>query len=424
MIARLTRSSLLEVMHHDYIRTARAKGLREIAVISHHALKNALIPVVTIMAIQVAGLLSGAVITEAVFGIPGDRTAVGQRHPGPRHAAAAGIRAVRDGAGDPRQSGGRYSLFHPRSPGALPFGQGQELSLSPTALTEPVALEEIRAASLLRDAVAAFRRNHLAMAGLLFVLLLALLAIFAPLVSPYNPYIVDLDNSLLPPSLHHWLGTDNFGRDVLTRILYGARISLVVGLVPSFIALVIGTAMGILSGYVGGRTDFVVMRLADMMIAFPSLLLAMVVMYTLGANLFNIFIALALVGWAGVARVVRAQTLALKEKEFIEAARANGTSRLTIMGHHIFPNVVPTLIVLFSLSIPDAIMWELSLSFLGVGVQPPDSSWGLLVSAGKDYLFQAPMVAVAPGVAILIAVLAFNFVGDGLRDALDPSMKG
>jgi peptide/nickel transport system permease protein len=298
------------------------------------------------------------------------------------------------------------------------------LSLSPASLAEPVALEEIRAASLLRDAVAAFRRNHLAMAGLLFVLLLALLAIFAPLVSPYNPYIVDLDNSLLPPSLHHWLGTDNFGRDVLTRILYGARISLVVGLVPSFIALVIGTAMGILSGYVGGRTDFVVMRLADMMIAFPSLLLAMVVMYTLGANLFNIFIALALVGWAGVARVVRAQTLALKEKEFIEAARANGTSRLTIMGHHIFPNVVPTLIVLFSLSIPDAIMWESSLSFLGVGVQPPESSWGLLVSAGKDYLFQAPIVAVAPGVAILIAVLAFNFVGDGLRDALDPSMKG
>ena len=298
------------------------------------------------------------------------------------------------------------------------------MSLSPASLVEPIAVEDIRAASLLRDATTAFRRNRLAMAGLLFVLLLALLAIFAPLVSPYNPYIVDLDNSLLPPSLQHWLGTDNFGRDVLTRIIYGARISLVVGLVPSFIALVIGTAMGILSGYVGGRTDFVVMRLADMMIAFPSLLLAMVVMYTLGANLFNIFIALALVGWAGVARVVRAQTLALKEKEFIEAARANGTTRLTIMGHHIFPNVVPTLIVLFSLSIPDAIMWESSLSFLGVGVQPPASSWGLLVSAGKDYLFQAPMVAVAPGVAILIAVLAFNFVGDGLRDALDPAMKG
>jgi peptide/nickel transport system permease protein/oligopeptide transport system permease protein len=255
-------------------------------------------------------------------------------------------------------------------------------------------------------------------------MVLALLAIFAPLISPYNPYVVDLDQQLLPPSLQHWLGTDNFGRDVLTRIIYGARISLVVGLVPSFISMVIGTVMGILSGYVGGRTDFVVMRLADVMIAFPSLLLAMVVMYTLGPDLFTIFIALALVGWAGVARVVRSQTLALKEKEFIEAARANGTTRLTVMAHHIFPNVVPTLIVLFSLSIPDAIMWESSLSFLGVGVQPPESSWGLLVSAGKDYLFQAPLVAVAPGVAILLAVLAFNFVGDGLRDALDPSMKG
>ena len=298
------------------------------------------------------------------------------------------------------------------------------MSQSTILIDEPIIVEEIRAASFLRDAITAFRRNRLAMVGLLFVLLLALLAIFAPLVSPYNPYIVDLDNQLLPPSLHHWLGTDNFGRDVLTRIIYGARISLVVGLVPSFISLVIGTVMGILSGYVGGRTDFVVMRLADMMIAFPSLLLAMVVMYTLGANLFNIFIALALVGWAGVARVVRSQTLALKEKEFIEAARANGTAQSTVMAHHIFPNVVPTLIVLFSLSIPDAIMWESSLSFLGVGVQPPLASWGLLVSTGKDYLFQAPLFAVAPGVAILLAVLAFNFVGDGLRDALDPSMKG
>ena len=298
------------------------------------------------------------------------------------------------------------------------------MSQSTASIAEPVKFEDIRAASFLRDATAAFRRNRLAMVGLLFVILLALLAIFAPLVSPYNPYIVDLDQSLLPPSLHHWLGTDNFGRDVLTRIIYGARISLVVGIVPSFISLVIGTVMGILSGYVGGRTDFVVMRLADMMIAFPSLLLAMVVMYTLGANLFNIFIALALVGWAGVARVVRSQTLALKEKEFIEAARANGTSRVTVMANHIFPNVMPTLIVLFSLSIPDAIMWESSLSFLGVGVQPPEASWGLLVSTGKDYLFQAPLFAVAPGVAILLAVLAFNFVGDGLRDALDPSMKG
>jgi peptide/nickel transport system permease protein/oligopeptide transport system permease protein len=285
------------------------------------------------------------------------------------------------------------------------------------------AHEALEEASFLRDTVRAFRRNRMAMVGLAFVVVLVVCAVFAPWISPHDPYRVALDEQLLGPSRTYWLGTDNFGRDVLTRILYGARISLVVGIVPSLISLAIGAVMGILSGYLGGRTDFAVMRLADMMIAFPSLLLAMVVMYTLGANLLNIFLALALVGWASVARVVRSQTLALREKEFIEAARANGTSRSRIMFGHIFPNVIPTLIVLFSLSIPEAIMWESSLSFLGVGVQPPEASWGLLVAKGKEYMFQAPTVAIAPGIAILLTVLAFNFIGDGLRDALDPSMK-
>ena len=294
---------------------------------------------------------------------------------------------------------------------------------SPSAPLPADAIEALEEASFLRDTVRAFRKNRMAMVGLAFVLLLVLGAIFAPWISPHDPYRVALDEQLLPASTTYWLGTDNFGRDVLTRILYGARISLVVGIVPSLISLMIGTMMGILSGYLGGRTDFVVMRLADMMIAFPSLLLAVVVMYTLGANLLNIFIALALVGWASVARVVRSQTLALREKEFIEAARANGTARITVMLRHIFPNVVPTLIVLFTLAIPEAIMWESSLSFLGVGVQPPEASWGLLVAKGKEYMFQAPAVAIAPGVAILLTVLAFNFIGDGLRDALDPSMK-
>lgn len=277
--------------------------------------------------------------------------------------------------------------------------------------------------SFLRDGIRIFAKNRMAMVGLVVVSLLVFVALFIPFLSPHDPYRVAMDEQFLPPSATFWLGTDNFGRDLLTRILYGARISLIVGIVPSFISLMIGAVMGIISGYFGGRIDFIIMRLADMMIAFPSLLLAMVVMYTLGANLFNIFIALSLVGWAGVARVVRAQTLAVKEKEFIEAARANGTKKTAIMIGHIFPNVVPTLIVLFSLSIPEAIMWESSLSFLGVGVQPPEASWGLLVAKGKEYIFSAPLVAIMPGVAILITVLAFNFVGDGLRDALDPYMK-
>lgn len=286
-----------------------------------------------------------------------------------------------------------------------------------TGVEDPVS------ASFMRDAVRAFFRNKMATVGFIIVCLLVFVAFFAPILSPHDPYRVALDEQLLPPSTTYWLGTDNFGRDLLTRILYGARISLLVGLVPTFISLVIGAIMGIISGYYGGRIDFAIMRFADMKIAFPSLLLAMVVMYTLGANLFNIFIALSLVGWAGVARVMRSQTLVLKEKEFIEAARANGTKNSIIMFRHIFPNVIPTLIVLFSLSIPEAIMWESSLSFLGVGVQPPESSWGLLVAKGKEYLFVAPLVAIMPGVAILITVLAFNFIGDGMRDALDPSMK-
>ncbi len=291
-----------------------------------------------------------------------------------------------------------------------------------TAVPEDI-IESPESDSFLRDTIRVFRKNKMAMVGLLLVSLLFLVAFFIPIISPHDPYRVALDEQFLPPSSSYWLGTDNFGRDLLTRILYGARISLLVGIVPSFISLMIGAVMGIISGYYGGKIDFIIMRLADTMIAFPSLLLAMVVMYTLGANLFNIFIALSLVGWAGVARVVRSQTLALKEKEFIEAARAVGTTRAKIMVRHIFPNIVPTLIVLFSLSIPEAIMWESSLSFLGVGVQPPEASWGLLVAKGKEYLFASPLVAIMPGVAILITVLAFNFIGDGLRDALDPYMK-
>ncbi len=277
--------------------------------------------------------------------------------------------------------------------------------------------------SFFNDALRIFRGNPMAMLGFLVVALLCFVAIFAPWISPHDPYRVAMNEQFLSPSSTNWLGTDNFGRDLLTRILYGARVSLVVGIVPSLISLAIGAVLGVVSGYYGGKTDFVIMRLADMMIAFPSLLLAIVVMYTLGANLFNIFIALSLVGWAGVARVVRSQTLAVKEKEFIEAARANGTKKTAIIIRHIFPNVVPTLIVLFSLSIPEAIMWESSLSFLGVGIQPPEASWGLLVAKGKEYLFSAPLVAIMPGVAILVTVLAFNFIGDGLRDALDPYMK-
>lgn len=267
------------------------------------------------------------------------------------------------------------------------------------------------------------RANRAALLGLIVILIIGAMAVFASLIAPYDPYLVALRDRLLPPSWAHLLGTDEIGRDVFTRVMYGGQISLAIGLVPSFFSLVIGAVLGLVAGYYGGKVDTLIMRLADVMLAFPSLLLAMVVMYILGATLLNLFIALSIINWAGTARVVRAQTLALKEKEFIEAARSMGVKRSKIMFRHILPNCLPSLIVLFTLEIPNSILNEASLSFLGVGAQPPKASWGLMVSQGKNYAYQCPWLVLAPGVAILLITLAFNFLGDGLRDAMDPYLK-
>lgn len=265
--------------------------------------------------------------------------------------------------------------------------------------------------------------NKLAAFSLILILLMVLAAVFAPLTAPYDPYVQSLKDRLADPGAGHLLGTDELGRDTLSRIIYGARISLVIGLVPTFISILIGTVLGLLSGYFGGIIDFLIMRMADIMLAFPSLLLAMVVMYTMGGGLVNIFIALSLVNWASSARVVRSQTLSLREKEYVEAARSMGVGSFRILLRHILPNCIPTLIVLFTLSIPSAILSESSLSFLGVGAQPPSASWGLMVVSAKKFLFTKPWLVIAPSGAIMLIVLAFNFLGDGLRDALDPYLK-
>ena len=267
------------------------------------------------------------------------------------------------------------------------------------------------------------RQNKLAVFSAVVILIIALRAIFAPLVAPYGYMEQDLLNRLQAPSAAHLLGTDELGRDVFSRLIYGARISLVVGLIPTVIAMTSGTILGLIAGFYGGKVDYIIMRLGDIMLAFPALLLAMVFMYTLGGGLMNIFIALSVTEWAGTARVVRAQTLSLKEAEYVEAARSIGVKNWRIMARHILPNCIPSLIVLFTLNIPAAILSESSLSFLGVGVTLPNTSWGLMASWGKKYLFTEPWLPIAPCVAIMIVVLAFNFLGDGLRDVLDPYLK-
>ena len=256
------------------------------------------------------------------------------------------------------------------------------------------------------------RQNKLAVVSAVVILLILLMAVFAPLIAPYGEAEQDDLNRLQPPSAEHWFGTDELGRDVFSRVLYGSRLSLAIGILA-----------GLLAGYFGGWLDYIIMRIADVMLSIPSLLLAMVVMYTLGSSTVNLFVALSMVGWASVARVVRSQTLSIKESEYVEAARSIGVSRWTIMRRHILPNCIPSLIVLFTLNVPSAILSESSLSFLGIGAQPPAASWGLIVNQAKQFLFTQPWLCLAPCVAIMIVVLAFNFLGDGLRDVLDPYRK-
>lgn len=267
------------------------------------------------------------------------------------------------------------------------------------------------------------RQNKLAVISAIVIVLIIIAAILAPIVAPYGYAEQDLVNRLKAPSAAHILGTDELGRDVFSRLVFGARLSLMIGIFPTSISMAIGIILGLLAGFYGGKLDYVIMRLCDIVLAFPSLLLAMVVMYTLGANILNIFIALALINWASVARVVRSETLSLKESEYVEAARSIGVKNTVIMIRHILPNCVPSLIVLFTLNVPSAILSESSLSFLGIGAQPPAASWGLMVTAGKQFLFTQPWISLSPAVAIMIIVLAFNFLGDGLRDVLDPYLK-
>ncbi|MGE5654128.1 MAG: ABC transporter permease [Bacillota bacterium] len=282
---------------------------------------------------------------------------------------------------------------------------------------------ELQGTTFLLDVWRAFRRNRLAMLGLGVVCFFILVALFAPLLAPKDPYKVDMIKQFTPPGSEFLLGSDTYGRDVLSRIIYGSRISLTIGVIPTLLSTTFGAVLGVIAGYFGGRVDSFIMRLADMVMAFPSLLLSMVVMYTLGASMYNLFIALSIVGWAGTSRIVRAQTLSYKEREFVEAARAAGVKTPIIMLRHIIPNCMPQLLIILTMGIPGAILSEASLSFLGVGAQPPMSSWGLMVSNGREYLTMAPWNSIYPGVAILITVLAFNFLGDGIRDALDPYLK-
>lgn len=267
-------------------------------------------------------------------------------------------------------------------------------------------------------------RNRLAAFGLIVILLLMITAIFAPLIAIYPPNQMDVTKSLLAPGVEgHLLGTDNYGRDIFSRLVYGARISMVVGIAAVLFGAVVGTLLGVVAGYFGGRLDSIIMRIMDGFSAFPFILLSITLMTVLGQGLFNVIIAIGVANIPGFARVVRGQVLSVKESEFIEVTRSLGAKHSRIIFHHILPNSFAPLIVYGTMSIAGAIISEASLSFLGLGVQPPTASWGSMLQEGKDFLVLSPHMATIPGIAILITVVGINLFGDGLRDALDPKMK-
>ncbi len=273
--------------------------------------------------------------------------------------------------------------------------------------------------------MARLRRDPLAVIGVGVVVGLALVAILAPLVAPYDPIAQgDLTTTAyLPPSWEHWLGTDQFGRDILSRIIYGARISLSIGFLAVAIAVVLGSLLGAIAGYVGGLADSTIMRFTDMVMAFPRLVLLILIIALFEPSLTLIILVLGLTQWPGTARLVRGEVLSLREQEYVEAARALGFGRARIILRHLLPNVMAPVIVAATLGIGNTIVLEAGLSFLGFGIQPPTPSWGTLVADGRQNLIGAWWVATFPGLAIVLTVLAFNLVGDGLRDALDPRMR-
>lgn len=269
-------------------------------------------------------------------------------------------------------------------------------------------------------AVRRFLRNRAAVVGLVLVIVLALLAVFAPLLAPYAPDAQNLRARLRAPSTEHWFGTDEFGRDILSRVLYGARISLLTGLVPVLSGLVVGTAIGLVAGYYRGRLDDLLMRVMDILLAFPSLLLALAVVGALGPGLVNAVIAVAIVAVPGYARLARSVVIATREEEFVQAARALGARDPRLLLKHVLPTTLGPLSVQATLGIGFAILSMAGLSFLGLGVQPPTSDWGEMLARGRRFLPDSPWLLLYPGAAISLTVLAFNLFGDGLRDALDP----
>ena len=274
-----------------------------------------------------------------------------------------------------------------------------------------------------RATARAFRMNATTSIGAIALLVIVLSALLAPWIAPYDPLEQNILESLQPSSALHWLGTDYYGRDTLSRILYGARLSLLIGLLSILLAVVVGTLIGLVSGYFGGKLDIVIMQVMDVILAFPSLILGLILVAMLGASVTNLILAIAFTAIPAFARIARAPTIALREREFVQAGRALGYSDSRIMFRHLLPNIVPDVLVMASLWMATAVRVEASLAFIGLSVAPPTPTWGGMVREGFENILDSYALALFPSLAVLILVLALNLIGDGLRDAIDPNLR-
>jgi len=287
-------------------------------------------------------------------------------------------------------------------------------------MTEPTVFNQAeQGSSLWLDAWLRLRRNKLAVFGGVVLLLLICIALLTPWIAPYSYEAQDLDLGASGPSSAHWLGTDVFGRDLLTQIMYGGRVSLAVGFVATAVALLIGVTWGAVAGYVGGRVDAVMMRLVDILYALPFMIFIVLLMVVFGRNVLLLFLAIGAVEWLTMARIMRSQVQSLRQQEFVEAAVSLGLSPWTIIWRHIVPNALGPIIVYTTLTIPSVMLLEAFLSFLGLGIQPPQTSWGLLISYGAETMEEYPWLLIFPGLTLTLTLFSLNFLGDGLRDALD-----
>ncbi|MCL0094317.1 nickel ABC transporter permease subunit NikC [Dehalococcoidales bacterium] len=267
------------------------------------------------------------------------------------------------------------------------------------------------------------KKHRLAIIGAGIILVLIFVAVLAPFIAPHDPIEQNLEHRLLSPNTEYLLGTDNLGRCILSRLIHGTSVSLQIGVMVVGITAFVGVTLGLIAGYRGGLIDELVMRIVDILLAFPGIILALAIAGILGPSLYNVMLALAVVGWTSYARVVRGSVLSVKEKEFVEAARALGAGEARIMFRHILPNVTAPVIVMATLGMAHVILAAAALSFLGLGAQPPTPEWGSMLNDGRAFMRTAPHLTIFPGLAIMVTVLAFNFLGDGLRDALDPRVK-